>query len=156
MRETNKKGKGGKCSNIPGIVDIKLLKYWSQCKFGGVDSVLIALHRDGVVQRTERLDTAKLEQFFPDITRKCMKMVTSTLQWVRDAMLKLPEYKMYRLAFAKSVNGRKNTKIELRQLSSEPTESKIGKWLNGENKSDLLCHGLVMDSNSGQIVVDAI
>merc|ERR1712087_83198 len=70
IRSKNSKGTGGKCTKIKGIMDKKLLKYWTQCRFGGVDAVLIAFHRDGLIERTEMVKTSQLEAFFPNITRK--------------------------------------------------------------------------------------
>ena len=145
-------------SKMKGILDWKLLKYWTQCKFGGVDAVLIVFHENGVVQRTELVDTVKLEQFFPRITSKCIQMVYEVLKWIQNVMIKLPERTLHRLAFAKRKNDTKNTEIILQEVRSETTQEMVCMMLNGDEKSkeELLNHGLTIEPFTGVINVESV
>merc|ERR1719474_50392 len=150
-----KRGRGRK-SKMDGIWDWKLLKFWTQCKFGGVDAVLIAFHENGVVQRTELVDTAKLEQMFPNITSKCTGMVHGVLKWVRNVMREQPEHRLFHLAFRKRVDGRKNGTFELRRLTSDSVQKRVFAMLSGKESganANVVTHGLVIDAQTHQINV---
>jgi len=152
------KTKGMTRSKMKGILDWKLLKYWTQCKFGGVDAVLIAFHKNGVIERTELVDTAKLEQMFPVITSKCIGMMHSVLKWIQSTMLRMPERTMYQLSFAKLMNGTKNEQIVLQHLQSDNiTKERIKKFISTEAQSKVRLNcGLVIDPHSGQIELERL
>merc|ERR1712129_239893 len=67
---------------IPGIANSKLLKYWTQSRFGGVDSLVIAFHEQGIVQKTICMTTKELEAMFPVISAQCITLVHDVLQWM--------------------------------------------------------------------------
>eukprot|EP00484_Ammonia_sp_Unknown_P000275 CAMPEP_0197022228 /NCGR_PEP_ID=MMETSP1384-20130603/3134_1 /TAXON_ID=29189 /ORGANISM="Ammonia sp." /LENGTH=550 /DNA_ID=CAMNT_0042450231 /DNA_START=47 /DNA_END=1696 /DNA_ORIENTATION=- len=95
-------------SRIDGIPDVKLMKFWTQCRFGGVDAVLVALQTNGIIQRTQMIQTEKLEKLFPLITSKCVQMVHDVLKWLKQSMMKLEERQLYVLSF--DTNDWNNTK----------------------------------------------
>lgn len=158
--KTNKKRRNNDCSKMKGISDSKLLKYWTQCRFGGVDAVLIAFHENGKVERTEIVDTVKLEKMFPIITAKCVKVLRGVLKWIQEIMLEQPEFTLYRLSFAHSAHSKKNSKFVLHRLRSKETQKSIYELLSDAKdrtaNERLQSKGLVINSRKGHIELKSI
>jgi len=139
-------------SKVPEIADFKLLKYWTQCKFGGVDSVVIAFHEKGIVQKTCTLTTSEIEALFPVITKKCVEMVHEILKWLRNIIIPLAENNLYLLSF--DTNKQNNTEFILKYLSSKETEKKVFEILSDKNenvKDKLLNHGLIISPQTKKV-----
>eukprot|EP01084_Bolivina_argentea_P291892 501722_1 len=146
-----------KQSQIPDIADFKLLKYWTQCKFGGVDAVVIVFHEKGIVKKTKILNTEYIEKMFPRITNKCIKIVHDTLKWIKNIVMKLPEYSLYVLSF--DTNNKRNSKFVLKNLVAKDTEKAVFDMLSNKEKNEsnkLLKHGLVINPHTKQIELRTI
>ena len=141
-------------SKIPEMNDAKLLKYWTQCRFGGVDSVVIAFHKNGIVQKTKTLTTEDMENMFPVITNKCIAMVHDVLKWLQKAVVDLPDNQLHLLSF--DTKKQNNTTFILRRLRSKETEMKFFQMAADKNekiRDKLLSRGLVMNVNHKQLEI---
>eukprot|EP01083_Nonionella_stella_P129288 392284_1 len=146
-------------SKIPDIANWKLLKYWTQCFFGGVDAVAIGFHREGIIQKTQVIRTQEIEAMFPVITKKCVQMVHQVLKWLQNTMPTLTQNKLYLLKFDTS-DGH-NTQFVLKHLSAKNTETRVFQMLASADRKakDVLGmgnHGLIINPRTKQLELKQI
>ena len=148
----------GKEPKVAGIPDFKLLKFWTQCRFGGVDSLIIAFHDgDGIISKTKTLNTKQIEALFPIITNKCIIMLYQILKWISNVVMKLPENNLYLLSF--DTKNKENSEFVFKYLRSKQTEKQVFEILSEKNedeKDKMLNHGLVINAKTKRIEIKTI
>eukprot|EP01084_Bolivina_argentea_P267986 455063_1 len=137
---------------FPFIPDGKLLKMWSQCFFGGVDKLIIAFQKNGIIKKIHVFKTDEIQKKFPIITNKCIELTYSVLKWLQDTVKQLPEHNMYHLSFDKKWT---NSEFVLKHLSMPDKDKKIVfELLNRKDMSEKGVksnYGLVINANTRQV-----